>query len=125
MYLFRSSNIEIIWLYIQDWPEPRKVHDIQSFLGFTNFYRHFIDGYSRITLPLTVLTRKGIPWHFTEECCSAFNMLKKAFTTAPVLTHWIVDTQITVETDTSDYALAAVLSIMTPSGELHPVTFHS
>jgi Reverse transcriptase (RNA-dependent DNA polymerase) len=46
---------------IQDWPEPRKVRDIQSFLGFANFYRHFIHDYSRITVPLTRLTRKGTP----------------------------------------------------------------
>src|SRR5882724_11621197 len=51
--------------------------------------------------------------------------LKKAFTTAPVLTHWIPDTQITVETNASDYALAAVLSITTSNGELHPIAFHS
>src|SRR5882672_318614 len=40
--------------------------------------------------------------HFSNECRSAFEALKKAFTTAPVLTHWIPDTQITVETDASD-----------------------
>jgi len=71
------------------------------------------------------LTRKSVLWHFTEECRSAFNMLKKAFTTALVLTHCIPDTQITVETDASDYTLAAVLSITTPLGKLHPVVFHS
>ena len=71
------------------------------------------------------LTHKGTPWHFSYECHSAFEALKKAFTTAPVLTEWIPDTQITVETDASDYALAAVLSIMTPNGDLHPIAFHS
>src|SRR6266481_4842271 len=71
------------------------------------------------------LTRKGATWHFTDECCSAFQTLKKAFTTPPVLTHWMPDTPITVETDASDYVLTAVLSIMTPSGKLHPVAFHS
>src|SRR5882724_6231806 len=71
------------------------------------------------------LTHKGTPWHFTDECHSAFEALKKAFTTAQVLTHWIPDTQITVKTDTSDYTLAAVLSIMTSNGELHPIAFHS
>jgi len=110
---------------IQDWPEPQKVKDIQSFLGFANFYRHFIFRYSEITVPLMRLTHKGTPWHFTDECHSAFEALKKAFTTAPVLTHWIPDTQITVETDASDYALTAVLSIMTSNGELHPIAFHS
>ena len=110
---------------IQDWPEPCKVKDIQSFLSFANFYRCFIYGYSRITVPLMHLTHKGIPWHFTDECCSTFNTLKKAFTSTPVLTHWMPDVPITIETDASDYALAAVLSVTTPSGELHLVAFHS
>ncbi len=110
---------------IQDWPEPQKVKDIQSFLGFTNFYHCFICKYSWIAVLLTRLTRKGVPWHFTDECHSAFQTLKKAFTMAPVLTHWLPDTPIIVETDTSDYALAAVLSITTPSGKLHLVAFHS
>src|SRR5882724_5848989 len=98
---------------IQDWPEPQKIKDIQSFLGFTNFYCCFIFGYYEITIPLMHLTHKGTHWHFTDECRSAFKALKRAFTTAPVLTHWIPDTQITVETNASDYALAAVLQLTT------------
>src|SRR5882724_7447474 len=61
---------------IQDWPIPWKVKDIQSFLGFPNFYRHFIFGYSEITVPLMRLTCKGTPWHLTDECHSAFEALK-------------------------------------------------
>src|SRR5467141_2836316 len=110
---------------IQDWPEPWKVKDIQSFLGFTNFYHHFIYGYSEITVPLTHLTHMGTTWHCSDECHLAFEALKKAFTTALVLTHWIPDTQITVKTDASDYALATVLSITTLNGELHLIAFHS
>src|SRR6266568_1002703 len=110
---------------IQDWPEPRKVKDVQSFLGFANFYRQFIFNYSDIVVPLTRLTRKGIPYHFTEKAREAFNILKEAFTTAPVLTHWIPDRPIVIETDASDYALAAILSITTEDGHLHPVAFHS
>jgi Reverse transcriptase (RNA-dependent DNA polymerase) len=62
---------------IQDWPKPRKVRDIQSFLGFANFYRRLIHDYSRITVPLTRLTRKGTPWHFSDECRRAFDTLKR------------------------------------------------
>src|SRR5260370_14288140 len=51
---------------IQSWPEPRNVCDVQSFLGFTNFYRHFIHEYSEMTLPLTTLCRKSTPWHFSS-----------------------------------------------------------
>jgi len=110
---------------IQEWPEPKKVKDIQSFLGFANFYRRFIFNYSDIVIPLTHLTRKDTPWNFDENCKNAFNTLKKAFTSAPILTHWVPDTQLVVETDASDYALAAILSIMTKNSEIHPVAFHS
>ena len=53
---------------VQEWPEPRKVKDIQAFLGFANFYRRFIPKYSSITVPLTRLTRKDAPWYFSQDC---------------------------------------------------------
>lgn len=86
---------------IVNWPEPRKVKDIQSFLGFANFYRRFIFNYSDIVVPLTRLTRKGILWNFSEDCRKSFEALKKAFTSAPILTHWIPNVPIVVETDAS------------------------
>jgi len=110
---------------IQEWPKPQKVKDIQSFLGFANFYRCFIYNFSDITVPLTRLTRKHIPFVFGEKERGAFKYLKTAFASAPILTHWIPDRPIIVETDTSDYALAAILSIELENGEIHPVAFHS
>ena len=101
---------------IQDWPKPHKVKDIQSFLSFANFYYRFIHGYSDITVPLTELTRKGTPWDFMQDCRDAFATLKKAFTTAPILTHWISNALLVVETDTSNYALATILSTYTLDG---------
>ena len=76
---------------IQDWPEPKKVKNIQSFLGFANFYYRFIFNYSEIVIPLTHLTRKDIPWKFDSSCQDAFNSFKKAFTSASILTHWILN----------------------------------
>ena len=110
---------------IADWLEPRKVKDIQSFLGFANFYRWFIFNYSNIMVPLTWLTWKDAPWNFSEECRRFFNTLKHAFTTVPILTHFILDTPITVETDASDYTVTSILSITCTDGELCPVTFYS
>ena len=110
---------------ISDWPEPCKVKNIQSFLGFTNFYCRFIFNYSDIVVPLTQLTRKDAPWNFSQPCYQSFNALKKAFTTAPILTHFIPDTPITVEMDTLDYAVAGILSITCTDSEIHPVTFYS
>jgi hypothetical protein len=110
---------------ILDWSEQWKVKDIQSFLGFANFYCQFIYGYSEITTPLTRLTRKNAPWNFDSKCRAAFDKLKEEFTHVPLLTHWVPDSQIVVETDTSDYALATILSIHSSDGEIHPITFHS
>jgi len=110
---------------IQEWPESKKVKNIQSFLEFANFYRHFIFNYSDMVIPLTRLTRKDTPWNFDENCRKAFNTLKQAFTSAPILTHWVPDTQLVVETNASDYALAAILSIVTKDNEIHPIAFHS
>jgi RNase H-like domain found in reverse transcriptase len=110
---------------VQDWPEPHKVKDVQYFLGSANFYRQFIHEYSDIVIPLTRLTWKDLKWNFSDKCRDAFNKLKAAFLSAPVLTHWIPDTLMMVETDASDYAIAAILSIMLSDGEIHPVAFHS
>ena len=110
---------------IQDWPEPRKVKDVQSFLGFANFYHRFIHKYSEIVVPLRQLTWKDLKWNFSDACCDAFNKLKTAFLSAPVLTHQILSAPMTVETDVSNYAMAVILSITLPNGEIHPVAFHS
>jgi len=110
---------------IQDWPEPKKVKDIQSFLGFANFYHWFIFNYSDIVISLTCLTQKDIPWKFDFSCQDAFNSLKKAFTSTSILTHWILDVQLIVETDASDYTLTVILSIVNEDNEVHLVAFHS
>jgi len=89
-----------------------------------NFYHWFIFNYSDIVIPLTCLTQKDIPWKFDSSCQNAFNSLKKAFTSAPILTHWIPDAQLIVETDALDYALAAILSIVNEDNEVHLVAFH-
>ena len=96
-----------------------------SFLRFANFYHCFIYGYSEITVPLTRLTQKDVPCVFSANCQKSFEKLKKAFITALVLMHWIPDTPIMLETDASDYTLAAILSIRTPDGNYYPVAFHS
>jgi len=110
---------------IQDWLEPKKVKDIQSFLGFANFYCWFIFNYLNIVISLTHLTQKDTLWKFNSSCHDAFNSLKKAFTSAPILTHWIPNVQLIVKTDDSDYTLTTILSIINENNKVHPVAFHS
>ena len=110
---------------IQDWLELKKVKDIQSFLGFTNFYCWFIFNYLDIVILLTCLIWKNISWKFDSSCQDAFNSLKKTFTFIFILTYWISNAQLIMETDTLNYALAAILSIVNDDNEVYPVTFHS
>ena len=74
---------------------------------------------------MTCLTCKGIPWNFSDSYRSAFQNLKDAFTSAPILTHWVLDAPIIIETDASDYAIAGILSICCPDEEIRPVTYYS
>ena len=73
---------------------------------------------------MTCLTQKNIPWKFNSSCHNAFNSLKKTFTSAPILTYWISDTQLIVETDALDYTLTAILSIVNENNEVYLVAFH-
>ena len=68
-----------------DRPVPQSVKEVQSFLGFANFYRKFINGYSTLACPLNSLTRKGAKFQWTPEAQAAFQSLKTAFTLAPIL----------------------------------------
>src|SRR5258706_1967681 len=110
---------------IQDWPEPRKVRDVQAFLGFANFYQRFIHDYSEMTRPLNHLCKKSIPWHFGVEEVKAFQDLKEAFGSAPVLAHWAPNLPMTVEMDTSNGVIAGILSVTTEDGDIRPVAFYS
>jgi RNase H-like domain found in reverse transcriptase len=110
---------------IQDWPEPQKVKDIQSFLGFADFYRRYIHNYSNIIVPLTCLTQKNTPWNFAESFKLAFLTLKQAFISAPVLTHYKPGCLLVIETDASNYALAAILSQVESNREIYLVTYLS
>jgi len=110
---------------IADWPEPATVKQLQVFLGFANFYRRFIHGYSQIATPLTRLLRKDQAFEFDGPARDAFRQLKAAFTTAPVLAHFQPDRPSTIETDASDFAIAAVISQPDSSGVMHPVAFYS
>ena len=115
---------------IQQWKVPRCVKDVQAFLGFANFYRRFVHDYSKIAAPLTQLTKDSqkefvFPWDTQGPEQLAFNTLKRAFTTAPVLAHFDPDKETWLETDASDYVVAAILSQRGEDGVLRPVAFMS
>ncbi|MBW0496704.1 hypothetical protein O181_036419, partial [Austropuccinia psidii MF-1] len=73
---------------ILNWQPPRNLKALQSFLGFTNFYRRFIKNYSKKISSLTSFLKKDSCFPLNEEALSQFHQLKEAFTTAPVLSHF-------------------------------------
>ncbi|KAK3551808.1 hypothetical protein QTP70_027229, partial [Hemibagrus guttatus] len=104
---------------IRDWPAPATVKELQWFLGFANFYRQFISNYSSIANPLTNLLRnkpKSLLWSPAAE--GAFNTLKRAFTTTPLLIHPDPDKPFVVEVDASTTGVGAVLEELRCNREL-------
>lgn len=94
---------------VVDWEPPTRVRELQSFLGFCNFYRQFVDGFSRLTKPLYKLTAT-LYWDWTTEYQTAFEKFKEVLTSAPVLVHFTEDRETKVETDASDGVVSAALS---------------
>src|SRR5260370_18186487 len=94
---------------IKDWPMPTKVKDVRSLLGFCNFYRIFIKGFSKHAQPLNALTRKDTEWRWTKHKEKAFQTLKGLVTSEPVLAHPNQDLPFTLEVNASRYAIGAVL----------------
>ncbi|KAG5733084.1 hypothetical protein E4T56_gene3541 [Termitomyces sp. T112] len=111
---------------ILNWPPPWNVKEVQSFLGFANFYCCFIDNYSGITKPLNQLTQKDTPWDWDSKCQSIFLLLKKAFTSALVLHHFDPSLPIMLKCDASNYATTGILSQSDLGGkDLCPVAFYT
>ncbi|GBG85515.1 hypothetical protein CBR_g40154 [Chara braunii] len=101
---------------IAEWPVPTSAKQLRSFLGLTSYYSNFVQGYARYSYVLTSsLLWKNPLWFWTPLCEDAFRALKKAVTCAPVLRLPDFDRPFIVTTDTSDFAIGAVLSQVFPS----------
>jgi hypothetical protein len=95
---------------VLDWPMPRIVCAVRTFLGLVSYYHPFIQVYGSITVPLARLLRKeGFHWDADAE--AAFRSLQQALTTVPVLQLPDFDWDFMVECDTSGCGFGAVLHI--------------
>jgi len=95
---------------VRDWAPPWNLREVQRFLGFTGYYRYFIQGYSAIARPLLLLTKQATPWHWEEPQQQAFNTLKARMCTKPILQQPDFKKVFYLQTDTSAYGVGAVLS---------------
>lgn len=119
---------------ITEWPLPTSVRELQVFLGFANFYRRFIAGYSQMSAPLSELLKgdtQARTFEMTEDALAAFQALVTAFTTAPMLQHFNPSKPIRVEVDASGFAIGGAMSQPADDGDdpsrrqYKPVAFFS
>jgi hypothetical protein len=94
---------------IKDWPTPKTVKDVRSFLSFCNFYHPFIRGFATVARPLNELTRKDTPWAWDTRQQQVFTTPKHRVTSEPILAQPVLNDQFDLEVDASGFAVGAVL----------------
>ncbi|GFR01434.1 retrovirus-related Pol polyprotein from transposon 297, partial [Trichonephila clavata] len=109
---------------VKDWRRPKNVHELRSFLGLCTYYRRFVKGFSSIARPLHRLTENKQKFLWTDECEEAFNSLKAALTSSPILVYPYPEKQFILDTDASHESVGAVLSQET-NGQEHVIAYWS
>ena len=97
---------------IKDWPAPINLRQLRGFMGLAGYYRRFVRGFSTIASPLNHLMRKNQRFVWSEECQRAFDQLKEALISPPVLVLPTEDDQFILDTDASEESIGAVLSVV-------------
>ena len=72
---------------VRDFPVPKNLKELRTFMGLANYYRRFVKGFAYIANPLNALTKKGSKFEWTEACADAFDKLKRALISAPILAY--------------------------------------
>ncbi len=119
---------------VRDWTPPRNLREVWRFLGFTGYYRYFIQGYSAIARLLLDLTKQATPWHWKEPQQQAFDTLKARMCAKPVLQQPDFEKMFYLQTNASAYRVGAILSqeggTMTSNSpnskpHRHPIAYYS
>ena len=116
---------------IINWPRPKNITQIRSFLGFCNYYRKFIRGYAQVAKPLYQLLtgqnakKKTNEVEWTEQCEQAFNKLKDICSDTPILAYADYSKCFRVHTDASEQGLGAVLYQDQDDGTTRVITYAS
>jgi len=121
---------------VKNWITPHNVREVRKFLGFTGYYRYFIQDYLKKARPLLYLTHNTTPWQWGQDQQMAFETLHDAMCDKPVLRQPDFAKPFYVLTDASAYSVGTILSqegesnilhVETPhkKPKLHPVAYYS
>jgi len=95
---------------VNNWPIPQNKKHLRSFLGLCSYYRKFVKGFSILAKPLYVLTENQTKFIWNKQCEDAFNRLKQALTSSPILSLPKEEGELILDTDASNFGIGAVLS---------------
>lgn len=121
---------------VAKWGRPGSVTELRSFLGFTSYYRRFVEGFAKLAAPLHKLVAEfvgsrhkkspgqGFASAWTEHCQKSFDTLKEKLTTAPILAYADFSLPFILEVDASNRGLGAVLS-QEQGGKIRPIAYAS
>jgi hypothetical protein len=109
---------------VEKLPPPTDIKSLRSFLGHVGFYRRFIEDFSKITKLLTNILQKDVSFDFDEKCLVAFQTLKRALITAPIIQPPNWSQPFEIMCDASDYAVGAVLG-QRKEGKVHAIYYAS
>ncbi|RVW61807.1 Transposon Tf2-8 polyprotein [Vitis vinifera] len=104
-----AAFMDLMNRMLANWRRPSTVTEIRSFLGLAGYYRRFIEGFSKIALPLTKLTQKGVKFEWSDDCECSFQELKNRLVSAPILTIPSGSGGFVVYSDASHQGLGCVL----------------
>ena len=102
---------------VRDFPEPRNRKQVKGFLGLVGYYRRFIFDFAHVSEPLVKLTRMNVRFNWGEDAKEAFQLLKAKLLSPPILGHPDLNKPFIVHTDSSSFAMGAVLSQKEESGQ--------
>ena len=108
---------------VRSYPRPTNVKEVRSVLGFFGYYRRFVKDFSKTAAPLHNLLRKEQDFVWTDECESAFQRLRSALISTPILAYPDMNKPFILTTDASTSAIGYILSQIGDDGKEHPVYF--
>jgi len=108
---------------VRNFPVPKSVRDVRSFIGLCNYYRKFVKDFSRKASPLNSLTKKDLKFAWTDQCQEAFDTLKHDLTTAPMLHYPDMNSEFVLSTDASDIAISYILGQKDHTGKEWVVSY--
>ena len=125
-HIFSKNGIEVDpskTAAVKTIPAPKNQHTVRQFLGLANYYRKFVNGFSKIAAPLNNLLKNETKFVWDQACQSAFDELKTALTSAPILIYPNMDKPFILTTDASGTALGYILSQLGEDGKEHVIHY--